>query len=78
VELDSEEARRARVRDCGVRGAGHLRECDEVFEAGQVLVCLRGDNGKAYFAGGFKKMSSIGKSFQKLCRPMKPIVTGPN
>jgi len=61
-----------RLRKLGL-GKAERAECKEVFDARQVLVVLRDDKGKPYFAGGFKRCSDIGKIFQRLCRPMEKL-----
>lgn len=63
--------RRVRLIDCGLLPA-EPEEWDgaqQILDAGQVLVIVDDKSGVPVYIAGFKKMSAVGKAFQKLCRP---------
>jgi hypothetical protein len=57
----------ARLNELGLN-ARNKKEAWCIFLAGHVLAVVSKD-GKPTYAAGYKRMSAVGKSLQKLCRP---------
>lgn len=66
-------SRRERLLDCGLIPVepDEWEGANQILDAGQVLVVVDDKAGVPVYIAGFKKMSAIGKAFQKLCRPTK-------
>lgn len=68
TEPASTEAVLARLREVGLTDKKERKQAWDTFLAGQVLATLT-KKGRATYAAGFKKGSSVGRTLQKLCRP---------
>lgn len=61
-----------RLTEIGLPNASGRKVALEILRAGQVVATVTKGN-LAHCAVGFKRMSSVGKIFQKLCRPMSKL-----
>lgn len=70
---DTPNNRRERLLDCGMIPVEpeEWEAAQQILDAGQLLVIVDDKGGVPVYIAGFKKMSAIGKAFQKLCRPTK-------
>ena len=63
-----------RLRKLKLNAAERI-ESHGVLALRQVLVVLRGDDGKPYFIAGFRNNSDIAKIFRRFFKPMDKLPT---